>query len=212
MSGTEHLIDLLAADAAPVRRLASPWRRWAFWGALLLLAATAVLAILGGFAGMQVRMHDPALAGETIGAILTSLAALLAAFQLSVPDRSPRWALLPLLPALLWLGIGTFNCAGAMSGAARLQPGDGVHCFFFITAVSIPLLLAVFVLLRRGAALQPARVAAMGGLAAAGLATMILHGLHWLQGNFADSVLHTAAILLVVAVATALARPGLTRA
>jgi hypothetical protein len=209
MSGTDSLIDLLAADARPVRRLASPWRRWLVWDAVLLLAALLLVWALGGLGGLRIRMGSPYLAAETLGAIATSMTALLAAFQLNVPGRSPRWALLPVVPALVWLGGSLSGCLHAASGGIALQPGAGMHCFVFIAGLGIPLAAIVFVLLRRGAALQPIRIAALGGLAAASLATVVLHGPHFLEGNLTDSAMHTAAVLLVVAIATAFGRPAL---
>jgi hypothetical protein len=56
------------------------------------------------------RIVDPALTLELAATAMTGAAAVLAAFNLSLPDRSNAWALLPLPTLLLWIGSSGYAC------------------------------------------------------------------------------------------------------
>ena len=54
--------------------------------------------------------------------LLTGATAVVAAAHLALPDRSRRWALLPLPFLALWLtasGVGCLGLRGALTGAIR---------------------------------------------------------------------------------------------
>jgi len=53
----------------------------------------------------------------------TGIGAALAAFLLSLPDRSRRWALLPLPPLAVWLSMIGYQC---LSNSVAFDP-DGLH-------------------------------------------------------------------------------------
>ncbi len=107
---TERLIERLAAEAEPVRRLAPPARRAALW--LLAVAAVAGIAI-GSFSDLGVfarRAQDPQLVLDMVATLITGIAAVFAAFELSLPDRASTWALLPLPPLALWVATSGYGC------------------------------------------------------------------------------------------------------
>src|SRR6185369_8559544 len=100
----DRLIGALAADLRPVRPLTPPALRTLLW--LILVAALA--AGLAMFADVTATWHRLTGASDMWLAALGSLATLgtaaLAAFELSLPDRSRSWALLPLPAAAWWVG------------------------------------------------------------------------------------------------------------
>ncbi|NJR64527.1 MAG: hypothetical protein HC772_03080, partial [Leptolyngbyaceae cyanobacterium CRU_2_3] len=61
---------------------------------LLLIAALATWPILqfADLATFRLRNGDPRVAIETTAALLTGLAAVVAAFHLSIPGRAARWS------------------------------------------------------------------------------------------------------------------------
>lgn len=80
------------------------------------------------------------------------------------------------LAAPLALALGWLIDAGASDRAAllaRLQWREGVDCLLNVGLLSLPLVLLLGVLMRRGASTQPARTAAAAGLAAAAFGAVI---------------------------------------
>src|SRR4051812_14603418 len=110
MDQIDALISELSENLTPVKRLRPPLLRGGLW--LLGVAAVAAVLIFG-FARLDVftrRAADPKLALEIAGTLLTGILAVLAAFELSLPDRSRAWALLPLPALALWLGSSGYSC------------------------------------------------------------------------------------------------------
>lgn len=202
MSGnTELLIARLAASAGPVRRLRPPLLRAALW--LAAVAAALALAILI-FADLGIfarRASDSKLALELTGTLLTGILATIAAFELSLPDRSARWALLPLPSLALWIGASGYSCwrHWISYGPGGWQIGESANCFRFILGVSVPLAVSLLWLLRRAKPLTPVRVAAMGGLGVAGIAAFALQFFHPFDVTFMDLGVHAVAVAIVVA-------------
>jgi hypothetical protein len=159
-------------------------------------------------------MAVPRVAVETLATLLTAIAATLAAFELSVPDRSPRWAWLPLPPFLLWIAASGLGCLqnGFSLGGAGGVLGESGHCFGFIVAFSVPLSLGLFWLLRRARPIDPLPVAALGTLAAAASAAFLLQFFHPFDVTVIDLGLHLAAVGVVVLIGTSLRRPLLNAA
>src|SRR5581483_97527 len=103
MSDTDALIAQLSDRLEPVTPLRKPWLRAALWTAF----ATALIALLVALRGFRSDigecMRDPAFLVPFAGAWLTGATAALAAFEVSLPDRSARWLLLPLPAVGLWV-------------------------------------------------------------------------------------------------------------
>ncbi len=201
---TEDLIASLADIARPVQRLRPPLLRAGLW--LFAVAALASAAILA-FANLDVfsmRVRDPKLAWELTGTLTTGAAAIIAAFYLSLPDRSRGWALLPLPSLALWIGTSGYNCYRhwLTFGPDGWTIGESAHCFAFIVGLSVPLALALYLTLRRTYTLTPVSVAAMGGLGVAGLAAFVLQFFHPFDVTFMDLGLHLAAVAAVVSLAS----------
>ena len=114
---TEDMITRLSQALAPVRRLPSPATLTLLW----LGIATLVVGGAVAFLGLRHELDERTAAGQDVrqmaAAALTGVLAVLAAFQLSFPDRDRRWALLPLPALALWLGDLGWGC---LQGFARL--------------------------------------------------------------------------------------------
>ncbi len=200
---TERLIERLAAETEPVRRLAPPARRAALW--LIAVAAVAGI-VIAGFSDLEVfarRARDPQLVLDMIATLITGIAAVIAAFELSLPDRSPAWALLPLPPLAAWIATSGYGCYRhwITFGPDGWELGESTHCFRFILAASVPLGISLMLLLRRARPLAPVRVAAVGGLGVAAIAACLLQFFHPFDVTLLDLSVHVVAIAIVIAVA-----------
>jgi hypothetical protein len=208
------VIERLVADARPVRRLRPPMLRAALW--LLAVAAIAAGAILlfSDLGVMADRLRDPKLQVEMAATLLTGIAAVMAAFHLSLPDRSPLWALLPLPFLALWIASSGYACwrHWISVGPGGFELGESAHCLRFMLAISIPLGASLLVVLRRAAPLTPVRVAAIGGLGIGGIAAFVLQFFHPFDVTFMDLAVHLGAVAIVVAVASLIERAAQRRA
>ena len=194
------LIDALGAELAPVRRLPPPWRRAAGW-LLVVAAIAAVLLERYGVSGMLRRWAGaPDLAWAGIGAVLTAATAAWAAFSLGVPGRSPRWALLPLPPALLWIGASGLGCLREWIAPDTLLAGphQAGGCLFFIVSFSVPLSALLIWLLRRACPLRPLLTAVLIGLASAAASASLLEICHEFDAAFTDLLMHALAVAIVI--------------
>jgi hypothetical protein len=208
MMETEQLIEELVGALQPVRRLRPPALRAALW--LAIVAVLIGLALLGfaDWARVMQRMAAPRIALECAAAGLTGISAIFAAFLLSVPDRSPRWAALPLPAFALWLAVSGIGCL--RNGWSLYGPGGFVggssDCFVFIVVVSVPLSIGLFAVLRRARPIAPLPVAALGTLGVAALADFILEFFHPFDVTVIDLALHLAGIAVVMGAGIALKR------
>lgn len=209
MSGaTEQLIERLVAEAEPVNRLRAPTLRAALW--LLAVAALGASAI-AGFSDLDVfvrRAQDPKLVIEMIATLATGIAAVLAAFELSLPDRAPAWTVLPLAPLAIWIATSGYSCYRHWIGFGPdgWELGESTHCFRFILSVSVPLGVTLMLLLRQARPLAPVRVGAMGGLGVAAIAACLLQFFHPFDITAIDLSVHAVAVAMVVAVSSLWAR------
>jgi hypothetical protein len=201
---TEQLIADLAGRLQPVTPLRSPAVRALQWLVVVALLSAALILRYADLAVFSHRIADTRLAVECAGTALTAITGILAAFELSVPGRSARWAALPAAPFLLWLGASGFGCLqDGVGGSAH----ESVHCFVFIAAVSVPLAASLLWMLRRARPIAPLPVAALGALGAAATAAFVLQFFHPFDVTVIDLALHLAAVALVVAALTLWRRP-----
>jgi hypothetical protein len=200
MSSPEALIQELASDLRPVRRLAPPLLRALGWLAVVgaLAVALACFADLGAMVRRLTAAPDMWLA--VAGSTLTAILAAIAAFQTSLPDRKPAWALLPVPGLLLWVGASGLGCLRSwlLPGTHPADLVEARACLVFILGVSVPLSILLVVMLRRGYPLRPNLTAATGGLAAAAAAATLLNFFHPFDAAATDLVVHAGAVVLVV--------------
>ncbi|HEX9462140.1 MAG TPA: NrsF family protein [Alphaproteobacteria bacterium] len=204
----DDLIDRLAAELKPVRPLASPVTRALGW--LAVVAALAVvLAMLSDLDALRRRLETaPDMWLAILGSTLTAACAAFAAFELSVPDRKPAWALLPLPPLLLWVAASGLGClrGWVIPGthvASMRETGD---CLVFILGLSVPLGAALLLMLRRAFPLRPDLTAMTGALAVAAAAASLLNFFHPFDAAVTDLAVHAIAVAVVIAAGRVLSR------
>jgi hypothetical protein len=196
----DRLIRDLAGDLRPLRPLRPPVLRALIWlGCVVILGvALSLIADLPAVARRLTAAIDLELA--VAGSVATAILAAVAAFQLSLPDRSRTWAWLPLPALLLWIGASGMGCLRTWfvldTHAALLD--ESRDCLLFILAVSVPLSALLFVMLRRAYSLQPGLTAALAGLASASAAAALLNLFHPFDATASDLAVHAVAVAIVV--------------
>jgi hypothetical protein len=206
---TEQIIDSLSAELAPVRVLRPPVLRALLWLAAVGAVSAALILRFTHWGAILPRLQIPRVALETTATALTAITATIAAFELSIPDRSPRWAWLPVPTLLLWLAASGLGCLSNGLGMHNADGpvGESAHCFVFIMGTSVPLAIGLFWMLRRARPLDALPVAAVGTLGVAATAAFVLQFFHPFDVTVIDLALHLAAIGLVVLIGTTLRRP-----
>jgi len=197
---TPDLLNELATGVPSVRPLRPPVLRAMAW----LLVAALIFGLLAIGHGLRPDlsqcMQDPHFLLSIGSTLLTGVLATMAAFILSLPDRSRTWLLLPVPAVALWLSSLGYQC---LTDWVSLEP-DGMHlgetarCFATLVLTSVPLSLAMLVMLRHAALLRPTTATLAGSLAVAALTAAALSLLHGLDATLMILVwnLGTAAVLV----------------
>ncbi|MEI6160584.1 MAG: NrsF family protein [Roseococcus sp.] len=199
---TEDLISQLSLGLKPVRRLPSPLAMLGLWCLFCAGIIGAALLISGLRADFAAWLMDGFDLYHLMSAALVALTAGYAAFQLALPDRDQRWALLPVPAVMGWLVTMGWGC---LADLARLGP-DAMNltisfpCLGFIIGLGVPMTLAIVYLTRHAALLRPMPVAALGGLSAAAFASLGLTLVHELNAAVMVLVWHGIAVLVVTCI------------
>jgi hypothetical protein len=185
MTTTPDLIRALAADATPVRRLRHPLVRAAGW---LLLAAFVVVLLAVGQGlrpDLADRLDQPVFAIGMAASLLTGILAAIAVFLVGLPDRSHLWGLLPVPPFALWMSTIGYSCLTSWIGLGPdgVQLSEMARCLATLLLTSIPLSLAMLVMLRHAASLCPRWVAVIGSLGVAAITASALSLVHELDAT-----------------------------
>ena len=134
------------------------------------------------------------------GSILTGACAAIAAFMLSLPDRSRLWLLLPLPALALWISTIGYQCLTdwVTVGADGIRLGETARCLATLVLTGLPLSLAMLVMLRAAAPLRPTGATVTGSLAVAAITATALSLFHYLDATVMILFwnLGTAAIML----------------
>ena len=204
MTSTEALIERLAADAAPVRRLRPPLARATLWLVPVLTLGVIAILLWSNLGVMHQRMRLMALDVEMAGSLATGIAGVIAAFALSVPGRDWRWIFLPWPALAVWLGASGTECYRhwLIAGMGGFALGESAACLKFIVGLGLPLTATLLWALWRAQPLAPGRVAFTGALGAAGLSAFLLQFFHPFDVSMMDLGVHAASMALLVAVAT----------
>jgi hypothetical protein len=198
---TPELIASLSAGATPVRRLRPPLLRAGLW----LLSAGVVVVLLAAARGIRpglaLLLQEPSFTAALAGSLLTGALAAVAAFELSLPDRSRLWLLLPAPALVLWLSTIGYGCltdwVGLEPDGVRL--GSTLECFATLVLVSLPPAAVLAAMLRRSAWLDPTPAAMSGGLAIGGVAATAMALLHDLDATVMVLIWTLGAAALIVA-------------
>jgi len=208
---TEQLIAQLSEGLQPVKTLRPPLQRALVWLAVIVALGMAAVLTFSSPTVFARRTLDEREWVELVSTLLTGVLGVVAAFYLSLPDRSARWAWLPWPSFGLWLTTSGYGCYQLWSTAdgSRWEVGEGFRCLSFILGVSLPLAIFLYGMLRRARPLTPVRVAFTGGLGVAGLSAFLLQFFHPFDVTVLDLSLHLAAVMLVVAGGSLFAKPAL---
>lgn len=200
---TDRLIERLAADAAPVRRLRPPGRRLALWLALSVPYVAVVAYIHGLVVDLPALGDNPRFAIEEAAALATALTAGYAAFSTLVPGRSRAVVWLPLIPLSVWLVSIGKGCIDdwIRLGTVGLTVKIDWMCIPPMAWVGIVPVIAMVVMLRRGAPLMPRTTVALGGLAIGALANAGLQLFHLGDISIMVLVWHFGTTVLLTALA-----------
>lgn len=198
---TEKVLAGLVADLRPVRRLRAPGWRAAGWLAAALAVVGVAVALSGLRSDIGARLMMPHEVGQWLASVAMGTLAAVAAFLVALPDRSPRWALLPLPALAVWVSMLGWGCSEdlARMGSRAMAPGDGWACLGFIAGLGLPLLGTILLVLRHAAPIRPVRVPILGGFAAAALCSAGDSLLHGLDASSAVLLWHGGTVLLVTA-------------
>ena len=151
MTRTPELIELLAGELTPVRRLRSPVFRGTCWVLVAVLIVSLLAVSQGVRTDLPARLADPSFAAALLGPVATAVCAAIAAFAMSIPGRSRIWMLLPAPPLMLWVaGVGR-QCLShwVRYDAGTMAMGDTARCLATVVLTSLPLWLLMLLMLRR---------------------------------------------------------------
>ncbi|HQT89529.1 MAG: hypothetical protein B7Z58_14845 [Acidiphilium sp. 37-64-53] len=165
----ETLIDSLAADLKPVRRRST--RRDALAIGAICLVELALFLVMG-----MARPDMPAemmrmslwwrLSNLGVITLCATGATILSFDPIHSPKRALRWVVGLVVCALAFGGAVGAGHHSAETIVQRLDWTDGVECVGKIVLLSIPPLIGLGLLMRRGAAIDAPRTAILIGLAA----------------------------------------------
>lgn len=210
---TEDLITSLTADLRPVRRVRPPFIATLVW----VTAATAAVCLAVLYFGPREDLAQRFASGidlpQFVAAVATGILAAVAAFQCALPDRDWRWSLLPLPAIAVWFVTLIWGCVQDVmaSGTEALHLTTSFQCIAFISGLGLPLTVGILWLSRHAAPLRPGPVAALGGLAAAALASAGLSCIQYLNAAVMILVWHGLAVA-VVTVTASMVGPRIMRA
>lgn len=198
-SDISRLIGDLSADLKPVRRLPPPWLRALIWLGVVLVVGLLLVATRTLLPALGIIGNDPFMLPGAYASLATAILAAIAAFELSLPDRSDAWILLPLPPLVVWIVLNGLGCLATLAiPGTETSPFQFMVCFSLILGISIPLTAAMIVMLRRTRPLRPLRVGVLGGLAASAAAATLLILIHPHDSAVLDLAAHCVAVAVIV--------------
>ena len=207
MIATPDLIESLVARAEPVRRLRPPLGRAAAWLLFAGLMLVLMVAIKGLRADLGLSLRQPGFAIDVAAALATGILAAVAAFIVSLPDRSRLWLWLPVPALLVWIVNIGHSCLTAW---VDLQPGmhlgDEAGCVAALVMTGTPLALTLLIMVRHTALFDPTPVAIAGGLAVAGVTASLLPLVHNHDASVLILVWNLGIAVLLTAAAGAFGR------
>lgn len=177
---TERLAERLAAELTPVRRIAGPATRLAWWLLISVPAACLVVWAFGLRPDLAERLADRAFLIEQGAALLTALIGIYAALCAGLPDQ-PGWKVwLPMAPMALWLGVLGQQCLDVFLrlGPEGLSITSDAMCLPAIAMGALVPAIAIVVMLRRGGKFRTTHACLCGALGAAALGAAALRLYH----------------------------------
>lgn len=191
----ERLIEKLAKDARPVRRVAPAWIRALGWMPVALgfgyLATT--------LSHREATDWSGPLAWIAVVNIILSLSLGLAAFMASLSSgiagqtvRMPIWTIVALA---IWLGLAITGIGLSRHPMGAI--GQGSYCFTFVLTAGLPMSAIAIIALRRTGSLRPTQSLALSGMAIGFMAFGLLAFCHPIAMSMVDFLGHMTAALLL---------------
>jgi hypothetical protein len=205
---TDRLIERLARDVEPVRRLRRPWVRAALWSLAASLYAIVLAVPLTSSHDFAVNTANPGFVAQQTAAIVMAFCAAVAAFASVIPGYSHSVLALPAVGVSTWLAT-LMSRVPQEWHAARLAGLADTHewlCVPTIALTAVPPALALALMLRHGAPLSPRFSAALCLLAAAGLTNVVTCLASPHQSAIAVLVWHGTTLLALCALAAGIGR------
>ena len=199
---TNNLIEQLANNGAPIRRLAVPWARTMLWFAVAVPYVTVIVAMMALRNDLAAKLVDPRFLIEQTAALLTAVTAAAAAFTSVIPGYDRRLMLLPTIPLGVWLSSLGQGCIQTwlQSGTALTITSD-FACIPAIALVGTIPAIAMALMLKKGAPMRPHLSAALGGLAAAGLGNFGLRLFHQQDASMMVLIWQMGTVFMLTAIA-----------
>ncbi|WP_026440527.1 NrsF family protein [Acidocella facilis] len=208
---SEDLVERLARNLAPVRRLPSPGALMARWLLVTLPVLAAVTLMMKLRPDLAVLLVQPRFMLTEGLAAATMLSSAYAAFCAGRPDQ-PVWKLfMPMAGFLLWLtelGRQCFVLSVQTDGAALVLHADW-QCVPAIAMTALVPAAAMVWLLRRSAKFRPTHSCLCGTLAAAAAAEFVLPLFHAADTMMTVLVWQMGSVALFTLLGALTARLGL---
>ena len=200
MMSTPDLIDQLAAGLTPVRRLRSPMVRAAQWLLLATVVSIMLVIALGVRPDFWQCVLDQSFVLCTGASVAMGVCATVAAFMLSLPDRSRAWVLLPLPAVAVWLSTIGYQC---LTNWVALEPdvlswGEAARCFSTLVVTSLPLAITILVMLRHSTPLRPVLATLTAGLAVSAITATAMSLIHNIDASIMNLVWNLGAAAAVI--------------
>jgi hypothetical protein len=153
----------------------------------------------------SLQLGDTRFLIEQAAALATGITAAAAAFATTIPGYGRRVLALPLVPLAVWVGDIGEGCVRDLTthGATGWLVMAHWPCLTATVLVGAVPIVAMAVMLRRGAPLTPRLTMALGGLAAAGMANFGVRFVHGLDVSLVVLVWHVGALVAFSAMAGA---------
>jgi len=194
---TQKVMGRLIDNLTPVKRLPSPSLRAAAWLALGIPYVALVVLVMSPRSNLAAKLADAHFMIEQIAALITGLAAAVAAFATIIPGYDRRIAWLPFAPLAVWLASLGEGCLQILAADGFRNFASDWFCLPAIILVGTVPAIAMAVMLRRGAPLTPKITTALGGLAAAGLGNFGLRLFHPQDSSLMVLVWQMGSVLLL---------------
>ena len=125
-------------------------------------------------------MEQPVFVVGIVASLATGVLAAIAAFLISLPDRSRAWGLLPLPALVVWISTVSYGCLTnwVSIGPDAMRLGETARCFVTLLLTSLPLSIAMYVMLRHAAWLRPTAATLTASIAVAALTAAALALFH----------------------------------
>jgi len=209
---TQDLIDAIVQTATPVRRLRPPIIRAGLWLAFAAIVLGLIAIAHGVRPDFSDRVRQPLFVLSMVGALATGILAAAASFRLSLPDSSRLWIVLPLPALALWVATIGYGCLTdwVSMDPDGLHMGEAIRCFATLLMTSVPLSIAMLVMLRYAARLRPLEVSVMGGLAVAAVTAFALSLFHDLDATVMILIWNLGSAVLIAALGSLFGQSMLT--